>query len=188
MNKIFSFFTFLNEPLFVYKKHWFCVTSLQMLKLLSFFTIFSSFSHFPRERATLLHIIVFFSFLQILIIIISFSCICTHYCCCCSISKSCPTFWDPMDAACQASLSFTVFLSLLKLMSIELTMPSNHLSQCHLLLFLPSILPRIKVFSNEPALCIRWSKYWSFNFSISPSCEYSGLISFRIDWFDRLAA
>ena len=144
--------------MFVYKKLWFCVTSLQMLKLLSYFTIFSSFSHFSREQATLLHIIVFFSFLQILIIIIFFSWICTH-CCCCSIDKSHPTFWDPMDAACQASLPFIVFLSLLKLMSIELMMPSNHFSQPHPHLLLPSVLPSIRMFSNESALYIRWSKY-----------------------------
>ena len=78
--------------------------------------------------------------------------------------------------------------SLLKLMSIELMMPSNHLILCHLLLILPSIFPRIRIFSNESALCIiRWSKYWNFSFSISPSNEFSGLISFRIDWFDLLA-
>ena len=88
-------------------------------------------------------------------------------------------------AACQPSLSFTVSWSLRKLMSIELVMPSNHLILCHPLLLLPSIFPSIKVFSNELALCIRWPKYWSF--SISPSNEYSGFISFRIDWFNMLA-
>ena len=72
-------------------------------------------------------------------------------------------------------------------MSIESVMPSNHLVLCHPLLLLPSIFPSIRVFSNESALCIRWPKYWSFSFSISPSSEYSGLISFRIDWFDLLA-
>ena len=76
---------------------------------------------------------------------------------------------------------------LLKLMSIELVMPSNHLILCRPLLLLPSIFPSIRVFSNESALCIRWPKYWSFNFSISPSNEYSGLISFRMDWLDLLA-
>ena len=91
----------------------------------------------------------------------------------------------PRTAAHQASLSFTVSQSLLKLMSIESVMPSNHL--CHSLLLLSSIFPSISVFSNESALCIRWPKYWSFSFSISPSNEYSGLISFRIDWFDLLA-
>ena len=89
--------------------------------------------------------------------------------------------------ACQASLSITISRRLLKLMSIESVMPSNHLILCHPLL-LPSTFASIKVFSNESALCIRWPKYWSFSFSfsISPSNEYSGLISFRIDWFDFL--
>ena len=85
---------------------------------------------------------------------------------------------------CQASLSFTISQSLLKLMSIELMIPSNHFIFCHLLFLLPSVFPSIRVISNEPALCIWWPKYWSFSFSISPSNEYSGLISFRIDWFD----
>ena len=93
-------------------------------------------------------------------------------------------FATPWTAAHQASLSITVSQDLLKLMSIELVMPSNHLTLCHPLLLLPSIFPRIRVFSNELALRIRWSKYWSFSFVISPSNEYSGLISFRIDWFD----
>ena len=86
-----------------------------------------------------------------------------------------------------ASLSFTINQSLLKLMSIELVMPSNHLIFCPPLLFLPPIFPSIRVFSNELALRIRWPKYWNFSFSISPSNEYSGLISFRIDWFNLLA-
>ena len=89
--------------------------------------------------------------------------------------------------ACQASLSITISQRLLKLLSIESVMPSNHLIFCHPLLLLPSTFPSIKVFSNESALCIRRLKYWSFGFSISPSNEYSGLISFRIDWFDLLA-
>ena len=92
------------------------------------------------------------------------------------------TLWT---AACQASLSITNSWSLLTLMSIESVMPSNHLILCRSLLFLPSILSNIRVFSNETALCIRWPKYWSF--SISPSNEYSGLISFRIDWLALLA-
>ena len=92
-----------------------------------------------------------------------------------------------MDGARRASLSFTVFQSLLKLMSIELVMPSNHLILCHPLLILPSIFPSIRVFSNESILPIRWPKCWSFTFSISPSNEYSGLISFRIEWLDLLA-
>ena len=89
-------------------------------------------------------------------------------------------FATPWTAACQASLSATSSQSLLKLMSIESVMPSNHLTLCHPLLLLPSIIPSIRVFSNESVLHIRWSKYWSFSFSISSSNEYSGLISFRI--------
>ena len=96
-------------------------------------------------------------------------------------------FAIPWTAAYQASLSFTISWSLLKLMSIESVMPSNHLILCHPLLLLPSIFSSIRVFSNESALWIRWPKYWSFNFSISPSNKYSRLISFRIDWFDLLA-
>ena len=96
-------------------------------------------------------------------------------------------FAIPWTAARQASLSITNSWSLLKLMSIESVMPSNHLILCCPLLFLPSIFPSIRVFSNESALCIKWSKYWSFSFSISPSNEYSGLISFRMDWLDFLA-
>ena len=91
------------------------------------------------------------------------------------------TLWT---AALQASLSITNSLSLLKLMSIESVMPCNHLTLCHPLLLLPSIFPSSRVFSNESVLHIRWPKYWSFSFSISPSNEYSGLISFRMDWFD----
>jgi len=90
-------------------------------------------------------------------------------------------------AAHQASLSITNSQSLLKLMSIKLVMPCNHLMLCCPLLLPPSIFPSIRVFSNESALYIRWPKYWSFSFSISPSNEYSGFISFRIDWFDLLA-
>ena len=90
-------------------------------------------------------------------------------------------------AACQASLSITNSQSLLKLMSIELMMPSSHLILCRPLLLLPSIFPSIRVFSNESALHIRWPKYWSFSFSISPSSENSGLISFGMDWLDLLA-
>ena len=93
-------------------------------------------------------------------------------------------FATSRTAACQASLSITNSRSLLKLMSIELVMPSNHLILCGPLLLLPSIFPRIKVFSSESVLCIRWPKYWSFSFSISPSNDYSGLISFRMDWLD----
>ena len=89
--------------------------------------------------------------------------------------------------ACQASLSITNSRSLLKLLLIELVMPSNNLILCHPLLLLPSIFPSIRVFSNESVLRIRWQKYWSLSFSISPSNEYSGLISFRMDWLDLLA-
>ena len=89
-------------------------------------------------------------------------------------------------AARQASLSFTISRSLLKLMSIESVIPSNHLILCRPLLLLPSVFPNIRVFSNELALHIRWPKYWSFSFSISPFQEYSGLISFKIGWLDLL--
>ena len=93
----------------------------------------------------------------------------------------------PWTAACQASLSITNSQSLLKLMSVESVMPSNHLILCRPLLLLPSIFPSIRVFSNGSALHIRWPKYWNFSFSISPSNEYSGLISFRMHWLDLLA-
>ena len=96
-------------------------------------------------------------------------------------------FVTPRTVAHQASLSITNTQSLLKLMSIEPVMPSNHLILCCLLLLLPSIFPSIRVFSNESVLRIRWPKYWSFSFSISPSNEYSGLIFFRLDWLDLLA-
>ena len=94
---------------------------------------------------------------------------------------------SPWTIAHQARLSSTLSQSLLKLMSIESVMPSNHFNLCHPLLLLPSILPSIRVFSSESALCIRWPKYWSFSFSISPSNEYSGFYFFRIDWFDLFA-
>ena len=97
------------------------------------------------------------------------------------------SFATPWIAACQASLSIPNSRSLLKLMSIESVMPSNHLILCHLLLLLTSIFPSIRVFSNESILCIRWPKYWSFSFNISPSNEYSGPISFRMDCLDLLA-
>jgi len=112
--------------------------------------------------------------------------------CCCLVTKSCLTLCDPMNCSTPG----TVSRNFLKLMSIKSVMPSNHLILCHLLLLLPSIFPSIRKkipishFSNEKrtlALAIRWPKYWSFSFSISPSTEYSGLISFRIDWFDPLA-
>ena len=103
-------------------------------------------------------------------------------------SLSCVQFFGtPWTAARQASLSITNSQRLLKFMSIKPVMPSNHLILYLPLLLLPSIFPSIRVFSKELALCIRWPKYWSFSFNISPSSEYSGLISFRMDWFDLLA-
>ena len=104
-----------------------------------------------------------------------------------SVAQSCPTHVTAWTAAGQASLSITNSWSLLKLISIELVMPSNHLILCHPLLFPPTIFPSIWVFSNESVLGTRWPKYWSFSFSISLSNEYSGLISFGIDWLDVLA-
>ena len=105
--------------------------------------------------------------------------------CCCSVTKSCPTLCDPMDCSLSGFLSFIISRSLLKFMSIESVMLSNHFILCCPLLLLPSVFLSIRVFSNESALHIRWPKYWSF--SISPANEYSGLISFRIDYFDLLA-
>ena len=103
------------------------------------------------------------------------------------VAQSCLTLCDPKTAARQASLSITDSWRLPRLMPIQSVMLSNHLILCHPLLLLLSIFPSIKVFSNESVLHIRWPKYWSFSVSISPSNEYSGLISFRIDWFDLLA-
>ena len=100
-------------------------------------------------------------------------------CCCCSVAKLRP------HVTCEATMSFTISLSLLKLMSTESMMSSNHLILCHPIFLLPSVFPRIRVFSTESAMCIRRPKYWSFSFS--PFNEYSGLISFRNDWFDLLA-
>ena len=103
-----------------------------------------------------------------------------------SVAQSCPTLCDPMNRSTQASLSITSSQSSLKLMSIELVMPSSHLILCHPLLLLPPIPPSIRVFSNESTLLMRWPKYWSFSLSISPSNEQPGLISFRMDWLDLL--
>ena len=103
-----------------------------------------------------------------------------------SVAQLCRFFATPWTAGCQASLSITKSRSLLKLMSIQSVMPSNHLIFCRLLL-LPSIFPSISVFPNESVLHIRWPKYWGFSFSISPFNEYSGLISFWMDWLDLLA-
>ena len=110
-----------------------------------------------------------------------------HAGCCCSVAQSCLTLCNPMDRSTPGFLSFTNPQSLLKLMSMESVIPSNHLILCHPLLLLPSFLPSIRVFSNESALRIRWPKYWSFSSSISPSSEYSGLISFKMDRLDLLA-
>ena len=104
-----------------------------------------------------------------------------------SVAQSCLTLWDPMNAVHQGSLSITNSRSPPKPMSIVLVMPYNHLILCRPLLLLPSIFPSIRVFSNESALRIRWPKYWSFSFNISPSNEHPGLISFRMDWLDLLA-
>ena len=103
-----------------------------------------------------------------------------------SVTQLRPTLCNPMDCSTQASLSITNSRSSLKLLSIESVMPSNHLILCHPLLLLPSILPSITVFANK-SVHSRWPKYWSFSFSISPSKEYSELISFRMDWLDLLA-
>ena len=105
---------------------------------------------------------------------------------CCSVAQSCPTFWAPWTAAHQASLSFTISWSLFKLTFTESVMPPNHLILCCPLLLLPSIFLSIRVYSNESALHIKRPKYWSFSFSISPFNEKSGLISFRIGWFNLL--
>ena len=103
--------------------------------------------------------------------------------CCCSVTQLCLTLCDPVNCRMPCFLSFTISWNLLKFMSIESLMPSNHLILYHPLL-LPSIFPSFRVFSSKSALCIRWPKYWRFTFSISPSNEHSGLISFSIDWFD----
>ena len=105
---------------------------------------------------------------------------------CCSVAQLCPALCDPMDCSMLGFPVLHCLLDLLKLMSIELVMPSDHLTLCHLLLLLPSIFLSIRVFSSESVLHTRWPKYWSFSFSISPSNEYSRLISFKIYWFDLL--
>ena len=115
----------------------------------------------------------------------SLSALCCY--CCCSVLSCVLLLATPWTAACQAPLSFTTSWNLLKFMSIELVMLSFHLNLCHPFLFSSSIFSSIRVFSNESALHMRWPKYWSLSFSISPSNEYSGLNSFRIDWFGLLA-
>ena len=104
-----------------------------------------------------------------------------------SVAQSCPTLCDPMNRSMQGFPVYHQLPEFIRLTSIESVMPSNHLILCHPLLLLPSIFPRIRVFSNESVLRIRWPKYWSFSFNISPSNEYSGLTSFRMDWLDLLA-
>ena len=104
--------------------------------------------------------------------------------CCCSAAQSCPTLCDPMDCSTPGFPLLDHLPEFAQLLSIKSVMPSNHVILCHPLLLLPSIFPSIRVFSNESVLQIRWPKHWSFSLSISPSNEYSGLISFRIDWFD----
>ena len=110
-----------------------------------------------------------------------------QYCCHCSVAKLCPTLCDPMDCSMPGFPVFTISRRLLKFMSTELMMPSNHLIACCPLLLMPSIFSSIKVFSSKSVLCIGCPKYWSFSFSISPSSEYPGLIPFMIDWFDLLS-
>ena len=104
-----------------------------------------------------------------------------------SVAQSCPTLWDPMNRSTLGLPVHHQLQSLLKLMSIESVMPSSHLILCRCLLLLPPIPPNIRVFSSESTLCMRWPKYWSFSFSISPSNEHPGLISFMRDWLDLLA-
>ena len=106
--------------------------------------------------------------------------------CCCSVAQLCPALCNPTDCSPPGFPVLHQLLKLAQLMSIESVMPFNHLILCHPLLPLPSIFPSIRVFSSESAFHIRWPKYWSFSFSTSPSHEYSGLISFRIDWIDLL--
>ena len=106
---------------------------------------------------------------------------------CYSVTKSCLTFWDPVDCSTPGFAVLHYLLEFAQLIPLESVMPSNHLILCRPLLFIPSIFPSIRVFSSESALCIRWPKYWGFSLSISPSDEYSGLISFMIDWLDLLA-
>ena len=103
----------------------------------------------------------------------------------CSVAKLCPTLYDPIDCSMPVFPILHRLLEFAQIHSIELVMPSNHLILCHPLLLLPSVFPSIRVFSNESAVHIRWPKDWSFSFSTSPSNEYSGLISFRMDWFDK---
>ena len=111
----------------------------------------------------------------------------SYGCCSVQLLNCVQLFATPWTAVCQATMSITNSQSLLKLISIESVMPSNHLILCRPLLLLPPIPPSIRIFSNESTLCMRWPKYWSFSFNISPSNEHPGLISFRMDWLDLLA-
>ena len=120
---------------------------------------------------------LFIYFLIILFPLVQFS----------SVAQSCPTLCDPMNRSTPGLPVHHQLRSLLKLMSIQSVMPSSHLILCHPLLLLPPIPPSIRVFSNESTLCMKWPKYWSFSFSISPSNEHPGLISFRMDWLDLFA-
>ena len=110
-----------------------------------------------------------------------------RFCCCCSVAKSCLTFCNPVDCSMPGFPLFHCLLEFAQIHAIESVMPSNHLILCRPLFLMPSIFPSIRVFFNESVLRIRWPKDWSFSFSISPSNEYSGLISFRMDWLDLLA-
>ena len=157
--------------------------------LLDCFTLFSSSPLFlccPEMNYLIFEFQVFGQ--PLLVIHFLTGCVLCFSCCAVVVELlSCvQLFATPWTAAPQASLSFIISQSLLKLMSIESVMPSNHLILCCPLLILPSIFPSIRVFSNVSALCIRWPKYWSFSFSISPSNEYSRLLSFRVNWFDLL--
>ena len=105
----------------------------------------------------------------------------------CSVTKSCPTLWDSMDCNMPGSSVLHCLPEFAQIDVHELVMPSNNLILCHPLLLLPSVFPSIRVFSNESVFCMRWPKYWSFSFNISPSSEYSGLTSFRMHWLDLLA-
>ena len=131
----------------------------------------------PTPNFTLLFYIVKLIMFPLWLAIVQFS----------SVPQSCPTFATPWSKTCQTSMSITNSWSFLKLMSIELVMPSNHLIFCRLLFLLRSVFPNIRGFSSESVLWIRWPKYWSFSFNISPSNDYSGLIFFRMDWLDLLA-
>ena len=126
----------------------------------------------------------------LVVIIFQYTQISNHHdtCCCCSVTKSWPTLCDSMNWSTPDSSVLPCFLGFAQIYVIESLRLSDHFILCCCLLLLPSVFPSIRGFSNESALCIRWPKYWRFNFSISPSNEYSGLNSFRIDWFDLLAA